>query len=103
MAHASFTVSDGGSILEGSHDELAAKYIVAQYTGYPSFINEAGWGVFTDGAGLKDCLNTAIDIPRATRDAAGLAGREWLLEHQNYEKLARDYLRKIEQCVDVRP
>lgn len=82
---------------------LAAKYIVAQYTGYPSFINEAGCGVFTDGAGLKDCLDAAIDMLPATRDAAGLAGREWLLEHQNYEKLARDYLRKIEQCVEVRP
>ena len=33
---------------------LAAKYIVAQYTGYPSFINEAGCGVFTDGDGLPD-------------------------------------------------
>ena len=82
---------------------LAAKYIVAQYTGYPSFINEARCGVFTDGAGLKDCLDAAIDMLPATRDAAGLAGREWLLEHQNYEKLARDYLRKIEQCVEVRP
>lgn len=31
MAHAVFTVSDGGSILEGSHDELSAKYIVDQH------------------------------------------------------------------------
>ena len=78
---------------------LAAKYIVAQYTGHPSFINEAQCGVFTDAAGLKECLDKAIDMPRATRDAAGLAGREWLLEHQNYETLARDYIRKIEACV----
>ena len=78
---------------------LAAKYIVAQYTGYPSFINEAECGVFTDGAGLKDCLDAAIDMPPATRDAAGVAGRKWLLEHQNYETLARDYLKKIEACV----
>ncbi len=78
---------------------LAAKYIVAQYTGHPSFINEAECGVFTDGARLTDCLDAAIDMPRATRDAAGLAGREWLLEHQNYETLARDYIRKIEACV----
>lgn len=80
---------------------LAAKYIVAQYTGYPSFINEAECGVFTDGAGLTDCLDTAIDMPRATRDAAGLAGREWLLEHQNYETLAQDYIWKIESCGTV--
>ena len=81
---------------------LAAKYIVAQYTGYQSFINEARCGVFTDGAGLKDCLDAAIDMPPATRDAAGLAGRKWLLEHQNYETLARDYLQKIEACVKAR-
>lgn len=78
---------------------LAAKYIVAQYTGHPSFINESECGVFTDGAGLTECLDAAIDMPRATRDAAGLAGREWLLEHQNYETLARDYIRKIEACL----
>ena len=82
---------------------LAAKYIIAQYTGYPSFINEAGCGVFTDGAGLADCVDAAIDMPPAARDAAGLAGREWLLEHQNYETLARDYLQKIEACVASRP
>ena len=81
---------------------LAAKYVVAQYTGYPSFINEAGCGVFTDGAGLKDCLDAAIDMPPAARDAAGLAGREWLLEHQNYDTLARNYLQKIEACGKVR-
>lgn len=80
---------------------LAAKYIVAQYTGYPSFINEAECGVFTDGAGLKDCLDAAIDMSPTARDAAGLAGREWLLEHQNYDTLARDYLQKIEACVKV--
>jgi glycosyltransferase involved in cell wall biosynthesis len=77
---------------------LAGKFIVAQYTGYPSFINEAGCGVFTDGAGLGGCLDAAIDMPAASRDAAGLAGREWLLEYQSYEKLAHDYLRKIEGC-----
>ena len=31
MAHASFTVTDGGTIVEGSHDELAAKFIVDQH------------------------------------------------------------------------
>ena len=63
----------------------------------------AGCGVFTDGAGLKDYLDAAIDMPPTTRDAAGLAGRKWLLEHQNYETLARDYLQKIEACVKARP
>ena len=63
---------------------LAGKYIVAQYTGYPSFINEAACGVFTDGAGLAACLDDAIATPRTKRDAIGLAGRTWLLEHQSY-------------------
>ena len=43
--------------------------------------------------------NVSTALPRATRDAAGLAGREWLLEHQNYDTLARDYLQKIEACL----
>ena len=80
---------------------LAGKYIVVQYTGYPSFINEAACGVFTDGAGLAACLDDAIATPRAKRDAIGLAGRRWLLEHQSYKQLASDYLRKIEECVDA--
>ena len=80
---------------------LAGKYIVAQYTGYPSFINEAACGVFTDGPGLAACLDDAIAMPRAKRDAIGLAGRTWLLENQSYKQLASDYLRKIEECVDA--
>lgn len=80
---------------------LAAKYIVAQYTGYPSFIDEAGCGVFTDAAGLTDCLDAAIDMPRATRDVAGMAGRQWLLENQSYDALARNYLKKIEACFET--
>jgi glycosyltransferase involved in cell wall biosynthesis len=80
---------------------LAAKYIVAQYTGYPSFINDAECGVFTDAAGLTECLDAAIDMPRATRDAAGMAGRQWLLENQSYDALARDYLKKIEACFET--
>ena len=78
---------------------LAGKYIVAQYTGYPSFINEAECGIFTDGDGLFDSLNAALDMSADERDAAGMAGREWLLEHQNYNALARDYLKKIEACI----
>ena len=31
MAHAVFTVNDGGTIEAGSHDELAARFIVDQY------------------------------------------------------------------------
>ena len=77
---------------------LAGKFIVAQYTGYPSFINEAGCGVFTDSKGLGKCLDAAIDMPAGSRDLAGIAGREWLLEHQSYERLARDYLQKIKSC-----
>ena len=82
---------------------LAGKYIVAQYTGYPSFINEAGCGIFTDGDGVFDSLNAALDMSADERDAAGMAGREWLLEHQSYETLARDYLQKIEDCTRSGP
>ena len=80
---------------------LAGKYIVAQYTGFPSFINEAGCGVFTDGEGLAKSLDAALDMTVAARDAAGMSGRQWLLENQSYERLAKDYLRKIEACLEA--
>ena len=35
---------------------LAANFIVAQYEGYYSMINEANCGVFTSGEGLKRVL-----------------------------------------------
>ena len=79
---------------------LAGKYIVAQYTGHPSFINEAKCGVFTDGDRLADRLNAVLDMSTDERNIAGMAGREWLLKNQNYETLAIDYLRKIDRCLD---
>ena len=55
------------------------------------------------GPGWQTVLMRRLTCIRAARGAAGLAGRAWLLEHQNYETLARDYLQKIEACVVARP
>ena len=52
---------------------------------------------------MFDSLNAALDMSADERDAAGMAGREWLLEHQSYETLARDYLQKIEDCTRSGP
>ena len=57
---------------------LAGKYIVAQYTGHPSFINEAKCGVFTNGDRLADRLNAVLDMSTDERNIAGMVGREWL-------------------------
>ena len=77
-------------------DYMLCKYIVAQYTAI-SFIDEAGAVSLPVRWVWK--LSRQRLTAAASRDAAGLAGRKWLLEQQNYETLARDYLQKIEACV----
>ena len=77
---------------------LSGKYIVAQYTGYPSFINEAGCGVFADKHDLASKLDQALNMTKETRDAAGQAGRKWLLKNQNHKSLALGYIKKIQEC-----
>ena len=52
---------------------LAANFIVAQYEGYYSMINEANCGVFMSGEGLKECFNYAL-ICHPVREKRGARG-----------------------------
>ena len=81
---------------------LAGKYIIAQYTGHPSHINEAGCGIFTTAENLPHTFNMAIEMSKLDRDALGKAGRNWLIENHSYEILGKEYLTKILACVKDR-
>lgn len=74
---------------------LAAKPIVASYSGYPSMINEAECGTFVpagDAAALREEILRFARMPVEDRAAIGERGRAWLLAHRDYKVLAEDYL-----------
>lgn len=75
---------------------LAAKPIVASYSGYPSMINEAECGTFVpaaDAPALEAEIRRIALLPASERHAMGERGRAWLLENRGYRRLAEDYLR----------
>lgn len=77
---------------------LAAKPIVASYSGYPSMIDEAGCGTFVpagDSAALRDEVRRYAGMPSENRAAIGERGRAWLLANRDYKVLAEDYLRVL--------
>lgn len=74
---------------------LAAKPVVASYSGYPSMINESGCGVFVPVADVDAVVAAVRDLKSKSaeeRSLMGERGRQWLLENRHYSKLAQDYL-----------
>ena len=79
---------------------LAGKYIVAQYTGYPSFINEAAY--FYRWRGLVSFASmTQLPRSRAKRDAIGLAGFNMVSGASGIQATGQRLSTKIEECVDA--
>lgn len=76
---------------------LAAKPIVASYSGYPSMINEAGCGSFVnnDCNQLKNVFLTYVNMSEEERSSIGLRGREWIYENRSYQTLAAGYFNKL--------
>jgi glycosyltransferase involved in cell wall biosynthesis len=74
---------------------LAGKPIVASYTGYPSMINEAACGTFVpagDAEALRQEIIRFARMPKREREICGRRGREWILKHRGYDKLAGGYM-----------
>jgi glycosyltransferase involved in cell wall biosynthesis len=74
---------------------MASKPVVASYTGYPSMINEADCGTFVpagDVLALKREVERYARMSELERQRIGSRGRNWLLEHRQYKKLAENYL-----------
>lgn len=77
---------------------LAAKPIIATYTGYPSMINEANCGQFLKTSNHLDLINVFKEYSLMTsieRKTIGLNGRKWIYQNRMYNKLASEYLSKI--------
>jgi glycosyltransferase involved in cell wall biosynthesis len=74
---------------------MAGKPIVASYTGFPSMINEADCGSFVpagDMTALQNEVERYAQVPEEERVVIGARGKNWLLAHRQYQKLATDYL-----------
>jgi glycosyltransferase involved in cell wall biosynthesis len=77
---------------------MAAKPVVASYSGYQSMLNEAGAGVFVP-TGDKNAIIEAIknyrNMDPQEREAVGRKGRQWVLDNHSYVKLGLQYLERI--------
>lgn len=74
---------------------LAAKPIVASYSGYPSMIDEAQCGTFVpagDALALRDEIRRFAGMAIEDREVMGGRGRPWLLANRDFKVLADDYL-----------
>jgi glycosyltransferase involved in cell wall biosynthesis len=79
---------------------LAAKPIIATYTGFPSMINEANCGIFLNTNKSEELVNTFVKyalMSNSEREAIGKNGRSWIFENRKYNKLASEYFAKINQ------
>ncbi len=77
---------------------MAAKPIIASYSGYPSMINEAQCGVIIPAEDVKE-LKRAIEeyerMPREQLELIGRRGKDWLVRNRPYEKIAHDYMKVL--------
>jgi glycosyltransferase involved in cell wall biosynthesis len=74
---------------------MAAKPIVASYSGFPSMINEADYGTLVpagDAVALRDDILRFAEMTPLERRAMGQRGRDWLLANRRYATLAKQYL-----------
>lgn len=81
---------------------LAAKPILASYSGHPSMINEANCGLFisaNDSSAIVKALQKFKAMPYEDRQSMGLRGREWVIKHRNFNTLSQNYLEIIESII----
>lgn len=74
---------------------MAAKPLIGSYTGFPSMINEASCGSCVpagDVMALQQEVERYAQMPEEERVVMGARGKNWLLAHRQYPKLAADYL-----------
>ncbi|AYL76138.1 glycosyltransferase, group 1 family protein [Citrobacter freundii] len=73
---------------------VAARPIIASYSGYQSMINEAESGFFVPSENVNAVVEKILllkDMSKQDRNAMGERGLEWILHNRNYDKLARYY------------
>lgn len=77
---------------------MAAKPVIASYSGYPSMLNEADAGVFIPAEDSEILFSTLMkfkEMPSIEKEMMGLRGRKWILEYFNYPVVAENYLTEI--------
>lgn len=77
---------------------LAAKPIIATYTGFPSMINEANCGNFVNSSKPEDLKNAIlhyVNMSNQERLNVGENGRKWIFENRTYDLLGKKYLEAI--------
>lgn len=86
---------------------LAAKPIIATYTGFPSMLNEAKCGVFISSEDSKQAsyniqknILKYYHMPISERIKIGLRGRTWIIQNRTYARLASEYLEVLENTVN---
>jgi glycosyltransferase involved in cell wall biosynthesis len=73
---------------------MSGKPIVASYSGYESMINEANCGVYIEAGNvfeLQKQIQFFSRMDESEREEIGRRGKEWLITHRQYKKLAVDY------------
>lgn len=81
---------------------LAAKPILATYSGFPSMLNESNAGEFVppnDVNALKVAILKYCSMSSSQREDIGTKGRRWILHHRSYGRLAKEYLMEMEKLV----
>ena len=82
---------------------LAARPILASYSGFPSVLNEAECGRFIPAGeprALLEALETFRNMPSAARSAMGAKGRDWFFQHRTWQKLADNYAVLLDAIVE---
>ena len=81
---------------------LAAKPIIASYSGYPSMINESACGVFVSTKNPEELRDVFLEYSKLSKNdlrQIGENGRKWVFENRTYTKLSREYFEKIESLL----
>jgi glycosyltransferase involved in cell wall biosynthesis len=89
----------GFSLNKVSDYMLAAKPIIASFSGHRSMLNEAGCGEFVpagDASALVSALMRFSEMSHEKLEDMGLAGREWLLNNRTWSQISEHYL----NCID---
>jgi glycosyltransferase involved in cell wall biosynthesis len=74
---------------------MAAKPVVASYSGFPSMLNESGCGLFVPAGGVREliaALRAMVARPAHELQAMGVAGQKWLLANRPWRVIARQYM-----------
>ncbi len=77
---------------------MAARPVIASYSGYPSMLNEAKAGMFiptNDEAAIVRAVQYYKSMSKEERTKCGMRGRTWVEANHRYETIALKYYHKL--------